>query len=222
MKKLLLLTFLSASAPLFAKTTCSSFNTQAEAQRYYLTHNAYWLDRDRDGEACECLPGGSKYGKRTCKKYRRLNTPTPTFYPTQPRYISPPITSQPTIRQVNKRHEVIRVNPLDADPTPYTNETLREATFRHLPQGKAVYSLNDVQIRSCPSKNCSSYGVIPKSTTMYLGKDNQNFYYHKGWIFVHYQGSFCFLENHTHKTGCLRWSNPIRASGWVYSGNLAF
>ena len=55
--------------PINAGVRCSDFNTQEEAQRYYETHHAYHLDRDRDGEACECLPGGSKYGSSRCKKY---------------------------------------------------------------------------------------------------------------------------------------------------------
>ncbi|HFC8490390.1 TPA: excalibur calcium-binding domain-containing protein [Neisseria subflava] len=49
------------------RVTCSSFSTQAEAQAYYIKYNAYWLDRDRDGEACECLYGGSKYGSKSCR-----------------------------------------------------------------------------------------------------------------------------------------------------------
>lgn len=50
------------------RVTCSSFSTQAEAQAYYVKYNAYWLDRDRDGEACECLYGGSKYGSSICRR----------------------------------------------------------------------------------------------------------------------------------------------------------
>ena len=46
------------------RVTCSSFSTQAEAQAYYVKYNAYWLD----GEACECLYGGSKYGSSICRR----------------------------------------------------------------------------------------------------------------------------------------------------------
>lgn len=53
----------------FARVQCSNFATQEEAQRYYERNGATWLDRDRDGEACECLPGGSKYGSSKCRKY---------------------------------------------------------------------------------------------------------------------------------------------------------
>jgi len=53
----------------FARVQCSNFATQEEAQRYYERNGATWLDRDRDGEACECLPGGSKYGLSKCRKY---------------------------------------------------------------------------------------------------------------------------------------------------------
>ncbi|WP_279573584.1 excalibur calcium-binding domain-containing protein [Volucribacter amazonae] len=50
------------------KARCSDFSTQAEAQAYMLRYGAYYLDRDRDGEACECLPGGSKYGTSVCRR----------------------------------------------------------------------------------------------------------------------------------------------------------
>ena len=54
-----------------SRVYCSDFATQAQAQRYYQQNNAYWLDRDGDGEACECLPGGSKYGSSRCRsRYR--------------------------------------------------------------------------------------------------------------------------------------------------------
>lgn len=53
------------------KPKCADFATQQEAQIYMETYQAYRLDRDRDGEACECLPGGSKYGKKVCRKYKK-------------------------------------------------------------------------------------------------------------------------------------------------------
>lgn len=50
------------------KVRCSDFSTQSEAQIYMYSNGAYWLDRDKDGEACECLLGGSKYGTSKCRK----------------------------------------------------------------------------------------------------------------------------------------------------------
>jgi hypothetical protein len=64
---IILCSFLSMAT--FARVQCSNFATQEEAQRYYERNGATWLDRDRDGEACECLPGGSKYGSSKCRKY---------------------------------------------------------------------------------------------------------------------------------------------------------
>ena len=64
---IILCSFLSMAT--FARVQCSNFATQEEAQRYYERNGATWLDRDRDGEACECLPGGSKYGSSKCQKY---------------------------------------------------------------------------------------------------------------------------------------------------------
>jgi hypothetical protein len=52
-------------------TYCKDFNTQAEAQKYFKSHNAKRLDRDKDGEACECLKGGSSYNKSSCKRWRK-------------------------------------------------------------------------------------------------------------------------------------------------------
>ena len=49
-----------------AKARCSQFESQGEAQAYMDAHSAYYLDRDNDGEACECLPGGSKHGHWIC------------------------------------------------------------------------------------------------------------------------------------------------------------
>lgn len=34
------------------------------------SYGAYRLDGDKDGEACECLKGGSAYNKNICKKWR--------------------------------------------------------------------------------------------------------------------------------------------------------
>ncbi|VTU07537.1 Excalibur calcium-binding domain [Actinobacillus indolicus] len=66
---ILTLCFLLSSPNVYArKVKCSDFTTQAEAQAYMEQNGAYWLDRDKDGEACECLPGGSKHGTSKCKK----------------------------------------------------------------------------------------------------------------------------------------------------------
>lgn len=251
MKKLLFsITLFALSIPVMSKTTCQSFSTQPQAQHYYLAYNAYWLDRDNDGEACECLPGGSKYGKSVCTKRYGKRLLTIPLRLTPPRQQRPTLPSTPTYTPPKIKHsthqiqgvlgprlpfkqqtqkiqqmrlpEVIRINPLDADPTPYLDESPREAAFRNLPQHSSIYALSDVQIRSCPSKNCGSYGILPKSAHMKLSKDKQNFYYHKGWVFVRYYGALCFPENHTHQTGCLQWHNPVQATGWIYSGNLTF
>lgn len=45
---------------------CADFKTQAEAQAYFIKHQAKRLDRDGDGKACDCLPGGS--GKKCPKQ----------------------------------------------------------------------------------------------------------------------------------------------------------
>ena len=50
----------------FARVQCINFATQEEAQRYYERNGATLLDRECDGEACEFLLGGSKYGSNKC------------------------------------------------------------------------------------------------------------------------------------------------------------
>ena len=72
MKKTLILMF-TLSLSLFATKYCKDFNTQAEAQKYFKAHNAKRLDRDKDGEACECLKGGSGYHKSSCRRWRKKN-----------------------------------------------------------------------------------------------------------------------------------------------------
>lgn len=48
---------------------CRDFDTQEEAQRYHEEHGGNTrLDGDKDGEACECLPGGSAYGSQKCNR----------------------------------------------------------------------------------------------------------------------------------------------------------
>lgn len=55
--------------------SCKSFNQQSAAQAYYQAKKPGWkkLDKDGDGEACECLPGGSKYGESVCRSWRKKN-----------------------------------------------------------------------------------------------------------------------------------------------------
>ncbi|MCQ9120546.1 MULTISPECIES: excalibur calcium-binding domain-containing protein [Rodentibacter] len=50
------------------RARCADFATQAEAQQYMRQSDANYLDGDQDGEACECLPGGSKYGSSICRR----------------------------------------------------------------------------------------------------------------------------------------------------------
>jgi hypothetical protein len=61
--------------PKIVGVKCSMFKTHDDAQRYYL----YWkskgqtpkkLDADKDGSACDCLPGGPKYGTKSCNRSR--------------------------------------------------------------------------------------------------------------------------------------------------------
>lgn len=46
---------------------CSDFVNHEEAQRYHDEHGGNTrLDGDHDGEACECLEGGSAHGSPKC------------------------------------------------------------------------------------------------------------------------------------------------------------
>lgn len=56
-----------AVIPFAHAVQCSDFSNQEEAQRYHDEHGGNTsLDRDHDGEACECLEGGSAYGNPKC------------------------------------------------------------------------------------------------------------------------------------------------------------
>lgn len=67
MKKIVLGLLLLAGVSVTAEAAkCADFKTQAEAQAYFIKHKAKRLDRDGDGKACDCLPGGS--GKKCPKK----------------------------------------------------------------------------------------------------------------------------------------------------------
>ena len=75
MKKIVLLITLlgMTTLSLQARTTCSQFNDHKQAQRFFekKRHGYKSLDRDHDGEACECLRGGSSYNKSICKRWRK-------------------------------------------------------------------------------------------------------------------------------------------------------
>ncbi len=64
---LLVLLSLSLMIPTSFAARCADFSSQQEAQSYMHQTGARYLDRDGDGEACECLPGGSKYGSSICR-----------------------------------------------------------------------------------------------------------------------------------------------------------
>lgn len=56
-----------AAIPLAHAVRCSDFANQEEAQKYHDEHGGNTrLDGDHDGEACECLEGGSAYGSPQC------------------------------------------------------------------------------------------------------------------------------------------------------------
>ncbi|VXB85689.1 conserved exported hypothetical protein [Enhydrobacter sp. 8BJ] len=63
MKKYLTVILVSAlmASPAMARVSCKSFKNQVQAQAHYNAKKQGWrgLDRDGDGRACDCLPGGS-------------------------------------------------------------------------------------------------------------------------------------------------------------------
>ena len=70
------ITILLIAPSAYAKgVVCKDFNHQSEAQSYYDNRQKGWkrLDRDKDGEPCECLPGGSKEGEKICHRWRKKN-----------------------------------------------------------------------------------------------------------------------------------------------------
>lgn len=73
----LMIAALIAALPLAAQAgiSCKAFDDQAAAQAYYAAQKPGYkiLDKDKDGEACECLPGGSKYGESVCRAWRKKN-----------------------------------------------------------------------------------------------------------------------------------------------------
>lgn len=75
MYKLILILLLSfgTNAISAKRISCKSFKDQAAAQKHYDSRKKNWksLDRDKDGEPCECLKGGSKEGKSVCVRWRK-------------------------------------------------------------------------------------------------------------------------------------------------------
>jgi len=67
--KTLILSLALATIPFTHAVRCSDFANQEEAQKYHDEHGGNTrLDGDRDGEACECLKGGSAYGSSKCNR----------------------------------------------------------------------------------------------------------------------------------------------------------
>ena len=62
MKKRIICTLLMFSLPTITfAVACKDFKTHQEAQAYFNAKKAGYkrLDRDKDGSACDCLPGGN-------------------------------------------------------------------------------------------------------------------------------------------------------------------
>ena len=69
MKALTLSVLMAAVSTTAGAVACRDFDTQEEAQRYHEEHGGNTrLDGDKDGEACECLPGGSAHGSSKCDR----------------------------------------------------------------------------------------------------------------------------------------------------------
>lgn len=67
--KTAILILILAAIPFAHAVRCSDFANQEEAQKYHDEHSGNTrLDGDHDGEACECLPGGSAHGNPVCDK----------------------------------------------------------------------------------------------------------------------------------------------------------
>lgn len=67
MVKCFSLLFLMVAVQSAGAVTCRDFSNQEEAQKYHDEHGGNTrLDGDKDGEACECLEGGSAYGNPKC------------------------------------------------------------------------------------------------------------------------------------------------------------
>ncbi|WP_298080057.1 excalibur calcium-binding domain-containing protein [uncultured Cardiobacterium sp.] len=67
MVKCFSLLFLMVAVQSAGAVTSRDFSNQEEAQKYHDEHGGNTrLDGDKDGEACECLEGGSAYGNPKC------------------------------------------------------------------------------------------------------------------------------------------------------------
>ncbi len=75
MKKIITLVLFTGIFSTAYAVKCADFKNQAEAQRYLKSgkKGSKRLDGDKDGEACECLPGGSGYDKSVCVRWRKKN-----------------------------------------------------------------------------------------------------------------------------------------------------
>lgn len=76
MKKTLSMIILLSLSFSFAQAKakyCKDFPNHSAAQKYFKSKKPGWkrLDGDKDGEACECLQGGSGYGKSSCTRWRK-------------------------------------------------------------------------------------------------------------------------------------------------------
>lgn len=69
MRKLLILCLVGGFPMYSYAAYCGDFSTQQEAQKYMERTGDTHFDGDNDGEACECLPGGSKHGSKVCRRY---------------------------------------------------------------------------------------------------------------------------------------------------------
>lgn len=68
MRNLIILCLFAGFAVSSYAVRCADFSTQQEAQEYMERTGDTRLDDDRDGEACECLLGGTRYGSSICRK----------------------------------------------------------------------------------------------------------------------------------------------------------
>lgn len=69
MKKLILLGLIIGSSPAAMAASCKNFKTHAQAQAYFVAKKPGYkrLDRDKDGSACDYLPGG---GGKKCPRWK--------------------------------------------------------------------------------------------------------------------------------------------------------
>ncbi|WP_165090216.1 DUF805 domain-containing protein [Neisseria yangbaofengii] len=144
------------------------------------------------------------------------NPPEQSTYSTQSNTFTQPATYQEPVQSAPEQ-------PVYPAQTQYTPQPTQQPTYipePATPVGMTLTLTQDVHIRQCPSKQCSSIGVLPKDASVTVSTDESNTSSYNGWLFVNYYGYFCQLQNHSNKTGCVSWDEDIEAKGWVYSGNL--